>query len=485
MMEKDNVRGTALMRAGSCGFVSCLFSRDRKTVVLNYIVICCLMVFATSKAAYGQCAGFPPTVVEKNCDQYPALANNTTLYAGDTVGFCPPDTNEVSFSGVNLYGGAVRICGNTSISGNFNSGTIVVQCGATLRIPSSVTMNNGVMIVNYGTVQVDGDLNFQNVNNAFYNEKDSSRLLVAGNFTYPQNSGQNAYFINRGYVEIGGRFDALDGGFSCFSGGSVLQCNDFTYVMNCGGPSNRFTHDGSAGVAIIGYANQANIRANLTTSSNIQMYQAAGSSVSFGGCGSFGSATLVPNAPALVDPGSSNTNCISNCFTILPVEVAGFEADCIGGEIALNWTTVSESNSSHFVVQRSTDGTNYTNVGILEAAGFSQEPIQYNWSEEVIAPTHYYRLKQVDLNGASRVCGSLAVQSCREGAGIYPNPCEDWIALDSESAVEDVTITDGFGNVVFQADVLKGEHIFVGDFASGIYFVTVGSRVYKLVKRGS
>ncbi len=432
-----------------------------------------------------QCAGFPPTVDEKDCSQYTPLFNNMTLNLGDTAGFCSPDPSEMVFTGVNLFGGTIRICGNTSLSGNLNSGTIVVQCGSSLRLPSNTTLNNGVKIINYGSVEVNGNLEFQNVNNAFYNENDSSRLIVSGNLRFPQNSGQNAYLKNNGYIEIGGRFDALDGGFYCFSSGAVLQCNDFRHIMNCGGPSNRFSNDGSGGTAIIRYSSQADIRAAMTASPNYDIYQASGSSVNFNGCGSFGSANVVPNAPALIDPGTSNANCPSNCFTILSVELIDFEGFCNAGLVKLNWSTASEENSDYFILERSTDGISFDEVSKIKASGTTTHTTHYEWMDSALEQINYYRLRQFDFDGFSRLFKTISVNACVDEVFVYPNPCEDWLNIHMESKIDQhFAISDCTGQLVSEGDISKEDNrIFTGTLSSGVYYLNIGQQVFKVVKK--
>ncbi len=455
-----------------------------ENVLRNQFRVFALIIFlSASQGVLAQCAGFPATVDQKDCSQYAPLTNNATLNPGDTAGFCPPDPTEVVFTGVNLFGGTIRICGNTSLSGNFNSGTIVVQCGSTLRIPSSVTMNNGVKIVNYGSVLVNGTLTFQNVNNAFYNENDSSRLIISGDLVFPQNNGQNAYLKNNGYIEIGGSFDALDGGFCCFSNGSELQCTNFRYIMNCGGPSNRFTNDGSGGTAIIRYSNQAHLRATLTASSNFDIYQASGSSFNLNGCGSFGSANLVPNAPALTDPGSSNTNCINNCFMVLPVELIDFEGRCDAGNIKLNWSTASEENNDYFAIEKSADGIQFTEVAKVNGAGTTTQTSHYTWKDDASESTHYYRLRQVDLNGAARVYSTVSVNPCMGGTRVYPNPCDEWlnVRIDPEKIF---TLSDCKDKTILEGDLSQNNgRIYMGAFASGVYYLTLGTEVFRVVKK--
>lgn len=87
----------------------------------------------------------------------------------------------------------------------------------------------------------------------------------------------------------------------------------------------------------------------------------------------------------------------------LPVEWIDFDASLFEQTVQLNWQTASEQNSSHFTVQRSTNGIEYENTGRVNAAGHSSNAQAYSWSDDITAiknvKTLYYRLLQVDRDG--------------------------------------------------------------------------------------
>mgnify|MGYP002620903557 CR=1 FL=1 len=84
---------------------------------------------------------------------------------------------------------------------------------------------------------------------------------------------------------------------------------------------------------------------------------------------------------------------------ILPIELIDFKAENNNGHNEISWTTLSESNSSHFVINHSTDGVNYRPIGEVSAAKESSEERNYNFLHEVSSTQNYYKLKLVDING--------------------------------------------------------------------------------------
>jgi len=84
----------------------------------------------------------------------------------------------------------------------------------------------------------------------------------------------------------------------------------------------------------------------------------------------------------------------------LPLQLIQFNAKKENGKVTLEWVTASENNTSHFDVQRSSDGLAYEASSRVKAAGNSTVRIKYNADDlNPIADLAFYRLKMVDLNG--------------------------------------------------------------------------------------
>ena len=89
-------------------------------------------------------------------------------------------------------------------------------------------------------------------------------------------------------------------------------------------------------------------------------------------------------------------------IAILPVELLSFAAKEISGNlIQLDWKTASETNNDYFIVEKSTDGMNFTPIGLVKGSGNST--INHNYSfldkKNEGIQLYYYRLQQVDYDG--------------------------------------------------------------------------------------
>ena len=171
----------------------------------------------------------------------------------------------------------------------------------------------------------------------------------------------------------------------------------------------------------------------------------------------------------------------------LPVELINFKASLNGKAVDLMWQTESENNSDHFEVQRSENGTQWTPLGNVPAHGFSQSVINYSFEDQnPLFEVSYYRLKQVDLNGAYRFSDIRVINNPqpKNTVILFPNPAGNGtVNIRSEQPISSITVYDAFGKIVFETSV-NDEHTHSFDtlsFAPGIYWVEINEERYKLV----
>ncbi len=96
-------------------------------------------------------------------------------------------------------------------------------------------------------------------------------------------------------------------------------------------------------------------------------------------------------------------NCVGSIdLAPLPIELVYFKATPKSKTVILDWQTISEEDNQYFEILRSADGRSYQSVGIVEAAGNSQEAVNYQFVDSTPARGYnYYLLKQVDFDGTT------------------------------------------------------------------------------------
>lgn len=121
----------------------------------------------------------------------------------------------------------------------------------------------------------------------------------------------------------------------------------------------------------------------------------------------------------------------------VPVKLIGFQATVLNKEVKLTWATVSEINSSHFVIQRSSDGIHFNNIGTIQAAGNSQVTMHYTFFDKnPLNGTSFYRLQQIDKDGQFEY--STVIRVHFQGAGIFSlesNAVHDKLKIRSTALV--------------------------------------------------
>lgn len=461
-----------------------------------FIVILCIFLYPDS--LLGQCSGYPATVAASDCALYPPISNNISVGAGQTVALCQSDDGIYNYTAVNLNGGTIRICANATISGTWNSGIIVVECGATLSFPNGLLLNNNIGIINYGTVVVTGSLTFQNTGNYFYNQSDSSRLLVSGSVLTPQNTNQTAYIRNNGYMSISSDFEVYPGCQLCLGPNSEIDCNRFNYMQNCGGLNNRVQRETNVNTATIRFTTEARLRGTATNNSTIQFWRASSASTNLTGCGSFGSGVLVNNAPAIpVRPAPYVGSCdVPNCRTIaiiLPVELAYFSATLAenNSSVLTSWETINEVNCDYFEVRRSTDGLKWETLGSVKGSGNSQNVISYSFPDwSPLNGVSYYRLDQYDFNGEVNSSGIRSVKNTSDnnGVSVYPNPANHRITVSLPIGATEVCVHSITGEKLLSIQksiTAKSVQFDISHLSNGVYFIRTETGTVKFHKIGN
>lgn len=180
----------------------------------------------------------------------------------------------------------------------------------------------------------------------------------------------------------------------------------------------------------------------------------------------------------------------------LPVTLIAFAANCSSEGIQLTWSTASELNNDRFEVQRSVDGFDWNQLGVVSGSGTTNLTQSYGYLDGS-APRGlvYYRLKQVDYDGKFDFLGPVAVDCQFESQtlSVHPNPAAEAVTVGftgvrDESA--ELSIYSTTGQQVYRSPLTltKGTVLLpveTSNWERGVYVVTVqtgeGSYQEKLV----
>ena len=174
-----------------------------------------------------------------------------------------------------------------------------------------------------------------------------------------------------------------------------------------------------------------------------------------------------------------------SCNSILPVEFVSFTGQHQDGANHLAWITANEMNNNYFRIERSTDGIDFQSIGIVDAKEYPKAKNEYAFVDPDPYPhINYYRLKQVDLNGASKYSEVLAISTYETGDfRVYPTILSSgsFLSIDMrqpESTTASITVTNMMGQVLAteRRKVSAGTNSMrmqLPSLNAGIYLVTV------------
>jgi Secretion system C-terminal sorting domain len=174
--------------------------------------------------------------------------------------------------------------------------------------------------------------------------------------------------------------------------------------------------------------------------------------------------------------------------TTLPVKLASFTATLNNKKADLKWSTATEINLNYFMVEKSTDGTNFTDAGMVFAYGNTTDRMNYSFSDNVSNIENgvvYYRLRSVDIDGRTQLSETRMIRIKKSEVNsitiiAYPNPVSNQLQVtipanwQNKKVVYDVVALNGqLSRRNESASSSQTETINVTNLAPGMYFVRV------------
>lgn len=180
----------------------------------------------------------------------------------------------------------------------------------------------------------------------------------------------------------------------------------------------------------------------------------------------------------------------------LPVNLTSFTGKLQNNGVSLKWSTATESNSSHFEVTRSIDGSEFKNIGKVLSVGNSISLKTYSFTDKApLSGVNYYQLNQVDLNGQSERSEIIAVTNSLNSNAftISANSISvNAIIHALANGTATISIANIAGNNIFKKDfqIEKGQNTLKLDLSkisAGVYIASLlieqkKSAVVKFVK---
>lgn len=195
--------------------------------------------------------------------------------------------------------------------------------------------------------------------------------------------------------------------------------------------------------------------------------------------------------PVTLAAGTYNPNIDAGIYFGIPLSAQQLVATVAildGKEVCdVNWFTTVESNTKNFIIERSTDGKNFSAVGNTTASGNTIGKTNYHFIDNISdissIPLIYYRVKLYDIDNSYRYSNVITARPVsNENIVIYPTLFGNSVTIEYTSIDQsfvDISLTDVAGKTIFLQNfaVEKGfNKIKVNNLegiASGNYYLKV------------
>ncbi|MES2731819.1 MAG: PA14 domain-containing protein [Bacteroidota bacterium] len=179
----------------------------------------------------------------------------------------------------------------------------------------------------------------------------------------------------------------------------------------------------------------------------------------------------------------NNALCTGVSFEPLPIQLLYFQAKAQATGIALSWATQSETNHSHYTVERSTDARSFEAVLRVESKNGNVQSRQ-NYQAFDASPQrgiNYYRLRTTDLDGSTSVSKTVSAMYHvnQQIISIQPNPSSQQDVVltlegDFGSGEREIRLHNIQGKQMYQSQ-FEGQQTVIptSKLSPGMYLITI------------
>lgn len=185
-----------------------------------------------------------------------------------------------------------------------------------------------------------------------------------------------------------------------------------------------------------------------------------------GTTGTSASGTITTSAP--VTSFSPFTLASVSLINPLPIELQQFDATAAGQHVIAQWVTASETNNDFFTLERSKDGMEFAEVGIVKGQGTSNTRAGYEFVDMTpLSGISYYRLKQTDFDKKFTYSDIVKVNRDEpEELVVFPNPAHRVAHVNFRG---NFVVVNNLGQVALK--VVGGNTFDLSNLSPGVYLI--------------
>ena len=168
----------------------------------------------------------------------------------------------------------------------------------------------------------------------------------------------------------------------------------------------------------------------------------------------------------------------------LPLVWLSFTATKQGSKVLLQWATGQEQNTWNFMVQHSSDGIKWVNIGTLPAAGSRSSASNYIYVHtSPVTGNNYYRILQTDIDYRYSYSEVRTVMFTKADIPftIIGNPVTNGLLTVKINTATNLALYTIDGKLVWLEQVNAGiQNIDVSRYAKGTYLIKIDSKTQKI-----
>ena len=166
-----------------------------------------------------------------------------------------------------------------------------------------------------------------------------------------------------------------------------------------------------------------------------------------------------------------------------PVTLSSFTAQTTKtNTLTTTWQTATELNTANFIIQHSTNGCSFSDIGTVKAIGSGKNG--YSFIDNTPANgVNYYRLQIVDKDGSSSFSKVVCVAfGDKQSFSIIPNPAKDFATISFSKSIDKASIAvyDITGKAVITKSLNASTNSYklnTQSLKSGLYVIKVNTAV--------
>jgi hypothetical protein len=167
----------------------------------------------------------------------------------------------------------------------------------------------------------------------------------------------------------------------------------------------------------------------------------------------------------------------ANTFTPqnpLPLNLISFTGKNTGQSVELQWTTVNETNFSHFEIERSENAKKFEKIGY--ANGNKSEYYSYlDTSSPIGSGGAFYRLRLIDFDGKFSFSKIISIFKNdqrlpqEEERLVYPNPVADYFQINNNDKFSQIELLDLRGSSIKKFNYSVDNQYSISGLPKGVY----------------